>query len=257
MGQGFLNNTGSMDWKANYSMNEKPILFSSPMIRALLGGRKTQTRRILNEQPKNGWEFESPPVFGRITSKHPKRGRYGVFIRSGVGTDFPVIDLIPCPYGQPGDQLWVRETFYAFGRWETRFNPKKGRDEWHFIDLTLESGKTYLYQSGDSQPQPMGGKRNSGGVTPTWWKRPAIFMPRRASRINLEVSHIRTERLQEISDADAMAEGVLAGDWEYVDGEGTETAKESYECLWDSINETDAWSTNPWVWVIEFEQVKP
>ncbi|WP_246217573.1 hypothetical protein [Paraburkholderia panacisoli] len=80
------------------------------MVRALLDGSKTQTRRVVTPQPVNGWAFETPPVFGRITSPHPKKDRFGAFIRRGVGTDFPAIDLIPCPYGMPGDRLYVRET---------------------------------------------------------------------------------------------------------------------------------------------------
>jgi hypothetical protein len=125
-------------------MKERPILFSAPMVRALQEGRKTQTRRIANIPL--GWAPEDPPELGRITSPHPKKGRFGVFARRGLGTDFPEADLIPCPYGQPGDRLWVKETFYAFGRWETRFNPEKGRDEWHFIDMTLETGRAYQFE---------------------------------------------------------------------------------------------------------------
>jgi hypothetical protein len=211
-------------------MIERPILFSAPMVRALLDGSKTQTRRVFKQKNGGIW---------------PNRN------------DLPGMRQIlrNCPYGQHGDRLWVRETFYAFGRWETRVSAKKGCDEWHFVDMTLESGEAYLYPASDSQPQPMGGKRHKGGVTPTWWKRPAIFMPSAASRITLEVTGVRVERLKDISEADAVAEGTPAGFWEYDNGEGTETAKESYECLWESINGPGSWEANPWVWVVEFKRL--
>lgn len=80
-------------------------------------------------------------------------------------------------------------------------------------------------------------------------------MPRAASRITLEIVGVRAERLQDISEAEAMAEGVHAGSFEYENGEGTESAKESYKCLWESINGPGAWDLNPWVWVVEFRVV--
>jgi hypothetical protein len=252
-------------------MKERPILFSAPMVRAILDGTKTQTRRVVNPQPSDGWAPENPPVLGRITSPHVKRGRFGVFVRRGLGTDFPEIDLIPCPYGLPGDRLWVRETFYAFGRWETRFSAKKGRDEWHFVDLTLDSGKTYRYTNRPPQPQLMGVNRHSGGTTPAWWKRPAIHMPRAASRITLDLTRVRVERLQGISEVDAIAEGIekspslgKPGAFQWCDyripGDPSEWFNcpiRSYRSLWESINGPGSWEANPWVWVVEFKRVQP
>jgi hypothetical protein len=112
---------------------------------------------------------------------------------------------VRCPHGQPGDQLWVRETFFAFGRWETRFSAEKGRDEWHFVDMTLESGQRYLFEAPEGWRRK---QRAAGGATPSWWRRPALFMPRAASRITLEITEVRVQRLQEISEADAVAEGI-------------------------------------------------
>lgn len=236
---------------------EHPILFSAPMVRAILAGNKTQTRRVV--AGADAW--------------HPDVRSVSIL---GLGSDgccaMPCDEFgrmlggaMRCPYGQPGNKLWVRETFYAYGRWVTRFNAKKGRDEWHFIDLTLERGKSYLYPASDSQPQPMGGKRHKGGVTPTWWKRPAIFMPAIASRITLDVTGVRVERLQDISEADAIAEGVnrfpgfcLDDDAAAfnrigpVDNDSFPIAR--YAVLWEQINGLGGWDANPWVWVVEFKR---
>lgn len=207
-------------------MKTRPMLYSGPMVRAILAGTKTQTRRVVKPAPRTV---------------------------DGV----PDWKSVRCPYGQPGDRLWVRETFYAFGRWVTQFNAKKGRDEWHFIDMTLESGKSYLHPASDSQPQPMGGKRHKGGITPTWWKRPAIFMPAAASRITLEVTGVRVERLQDISETDALAEGIVQlrdGGFGLPAGEHYHATdpRISYWSLWDHINGPGSVEANPWVWVVEW-----
>jgi hypothetical protein len=209
-------------------VKERPILFSGAMVRALLDGRKGQTRRIVK-----GFALEllRPDNF---TPEY---------------VALPENDL--SPYGYAGDRLWVKETFVAFGRWETRFNAKKARDEWHFVDVTIESGFAYRFEGADPDA------RRLASALPTWHTRPSIFMPRAASRITLEVARVRVERLQEISEDDSYAEGVHAGSWEYDNGEGTETARESYQCLWDSLNAARGygWDANPWVWVVEFRKV--
>lgn len=234
-------------------MKKRPILFSGEMVRAILNGCETMTRRIVKVQPENVVQDS----FGRF----------------GTDNGYNFTGYIECPYGQSGDRLWIKETFYAWGRWVTRFNAAKGRDEWHFIDLT-QSGKQYQY----NQPEGFQ-KQQRGGVLPTWWKRPSIFMPRVASRITLEITGVRVERLQDISEADAKAEGIEA--WPY----GAEEEFLAFECdrtqpafatreqmakslaygsaraafreLWDSINgERASWEPNPWVWVIEFKRVE-
>lgn len=234
-------------------MKERPILFSAPMVRAILAGTKTQTRRaVKHEAPDEAdgccsVEIDGVDTFCWVTGEdqdiHPSAKQF------------------PCPYGQPGDRLWVRETFFAWGRWETRYSAKKGRDEWHFVDMTLECGKAYEYPATGGQPQPMGGARYRGGTTPTWWKRPAIHMPRAASRITLEITSVRVERLQEISEADAAAEGVIRksehqAPWS---GDGLRywlTARDAFADLWQSINGPESWNANPWVWVVEFKKVE-
>lgn len=222
-------------------MKKTGILFTAPMVRAILAGTKTQTRRPVKPQPFEGGRPEHWSI-----------------------SEFPQF----CPYGQPGDHLWVRETFFAWGRWETRFSAKKGRDEWHFIDMTLECGRTYLYAAEEHpQPQPMGGKPHRGGVTPKWWKRPAIFMPLAACRITPELTGVRVERLQEISESDAIAEGIErdqrldpAGTchWRVYGKErtGTNSPERSYQTLWESINSPESWAANPWVWVVEFSAIE-
>lgn len=225
-------------------MNSLPILFSGAMVPPVLAGSKTQTRRAVNPQPqvhKSGWlegEWLSKP-FG--------------------GLALPMLQDITmyCPYGAPGDHLWVKETFYAWGRWETRFSAKKGRDEWHFVDMTLECGHRYHYAVDDEKL--IVGAKGRGGVTPMWWKRPAIFMPRAASRITLEVTEVRVERLQDISEADALAEGAPPSH-PSIDRVSREFGHKDftrswYAQLWDEINGPGSWDANPWVWCVSFGRV--
>ena len=229
-------------------MKERPILFSAPMVRALLAGTKTQTRRVLKTQPAAVERW-----------KHGERtddtsARYAV-LRDDAGKGWANCGPFGCPYGELGDRLWVRETFYAWGRWETRFSAKKGRDEWHFIDLTLECGKSYAYAADGLQPQPMGGRREAGAA-PRWWKRPAIHMPRAASRLMLEITGVRVEQLRSISNDDAYDEGVVNWAAEVVkDGNKFPSAQRAFRALWESINGAESWEANPWVWAITFRRI--
>ncbi len=229
-------------------MTELPILMSAPMVLATLRDEnpKTQTRRVVKPQPL--WIAE-PSIPFKTPDADPK-------------------GIIRCPYGQPSDRLYVKETFYAWGRWETRFSEEKGRDEWHFVDMTVESGKWYRYSAsmaGDNGP------RQRGGVTPQWWKRPAIFMPKVASRIQLDNVAVRVKRLQDISEMDAVAEGVrissqarrsdgLYGIYECQMPDGkthfNDSAYELYRQLWEQINGSDSWAANAWVWVVDFRRIK-
>lgn len=246
-------------------MTERPILFSGPMVSAVLRDvePKTQTRRALRKQ--FGPEAMPVEMCAETDEGYQTVGHSGRWWDDVGGL---AEDAVTCPFGTPGDRLWVRETFVAFGRWEMRFSAKKGRDEWHFVDMTLETGRQYRY--GGALPNA---KRDS--VTPTWWRRPAIHMPRAASRILLDVTGVRIERLQSISATDARAEGIefqehsIAGQicrsWKAygsADGwypEGIDIAPiHSYWSLWDSLNAARGfgWHTNPWVWVVEFRQVQ-
>lgn len=199
-------------------MKERGILFSAPMVRALLEGSKTQTRRALKSIPP-GWPEAA------------------------------------CPYGQPGDRLWVRETFFAFGCWKTRDNVKENREEWYFVDMTLESGLTYQYAA---EPLNVALAAGRGRAAPAWFKRPAIFMPRVASRLLLEVASVRVERLNDCSEADAAAEGRQRSAAASEDPAVHATAaRDWYRALWEEINGVGSWDGNPFVWVVEFRRVHP
>lgn len=187
-------------------MKERPILFSAPMVRALLDGRKTQTRRIA-----------SKPV------RHPDLGN--LYAPGALVLEREPRHVIEraCPYGKPGDRLWVRETW--------------ARDD--------EDG-SFMYRAdiGRDMNADAWEQGRLEGVPRYRW-RPSIHMPRAASRLTLEVSGVRIERLQEISDADCIAEGTAQhpdGPWH------------AYRSLWTLINGQASWDANPWVWVVEFRR---
>lgn len=220
-------------------MKELPILFSGPMVRALLDGSKTQTRRIVNPQPIYG------DVAGTFASwMFKKRRAPGHWLYPNARS----IVLSECPYGERGDRLWVRETHevnrvgyeesWSGGRAHhagVKYQADDGRAEFHIDEA--------LYQKLDAT--------ESRGWTPS------IHMPRWASRITLEITGVRAERLQDISATDAEAEGV-----EFLrhvpDADETLTPQQLFMCLWDSINEARGcgWNANPWVWVVEFKRVE-
>jgi hypothetical protein len=243
-------------------MIERGILFSAPMVRALLDGTKTQTRRIMKPQPaeipgepgKHWWPAKAFESMMRIEDGCQRVGAEGMAADAS-------------PFGAHGDHLWVRETFFAYGRWETRFSEKKKRDEWHFVDMTMQCDRAYQYAA-DNPDVPLAKSR---GVTPGWYTRPAIFMPRAASRILLEIVSVRVERLQDISTRDAREEGLYRYPYDWRDCEfplddvayepfkdfGTRysCASQAYRALWEHINGVGSWDANPWVWVVEFGRI--
>lgn len=193
-------------------MKERPILFSAPMVRALLAGTKTQTRRVVKPQP-TGF-VGGPGVTLCDSSPAPL-----VPMNDFAGT---CGQEIICPYGQPGDRLWVRET-------------------WHDASSALHSCALYRADGGEIY----GGK----------WA-PSIHMPRWASRITLEITSARAERLQDISEADALAEGCNV----HPDHHGKPPTSiyspvQAYRDLWERINGPGSWDANPWVWVVEFRRL--
>ena len=211
-------------------MKERPILFSGAMVRALIEGKKTQTRRAT--------KFPDSTTAVRWVRDHEMEpaGRYTGW---ALECDAPFLLPRTCPYGVPGDKLWVRET--AMMR---SVGPARNEISIVFRAEHGEMGGRIL----DHMVQP-GEKNPFRGSSWT----PGIHMPRWASRISLLVTGIRVERLQEISEEDSKAEGVLPM---YPPGNGPARCRYAYRELWDSLNEKRGygWATNPWVWVVEFKR---
>lgn len=234
---------------------ERPTLFKPDMIGATLRGDKTETRRLngfekINKAPAD-WElvrlYNNDGLIYPVDQVSFKHKLTGTFV------------TIDCPYGKAGDRLWAKETFYAYGQWKQRWSDKKGRQEWHFVDETWFYNKSYRYY--DSPPGFIEADKKSLG----WFKRPSIFMPRAASRLTLEITNVRVERLQNISEQDAIAEGVeqIEGSWrcylncpEHAQGYHTRTsATASFMSLWQSINGAESWEASPWVWAVSFKKI--
>lgn len=237
-------------------VKERPILFSAEMVRAILEGRKSQTRRVIKGAPH---DVAGAKVW------HVTAEAYGTdcfrFTRCS-----PWID-IECPYGKPGDRLWVKETFVLQNAVDDEPPPfNDGRPIQYFDgEYSNTAWQQPHYRATDPEPElDMG-----DGTEPRCKWSPSIFMPRWASRITLEIVKVRVERVQEISEEDAKAEGCERGtraedDDTYMtpDAEQTgyfppRTYVAGYSMLWDSINAKRGYSfeSNPWVWVIEFRRL--
>lgn len=218
-------------------MKERGILMSAPMVRATIAGTKTQTRRVVKITHR------TPGLTACLEPPH------GLPVRTKVAAEL-------CPYGQPGDRLWVRET------WQHSNFPLGPYDE----SCTVFYRADYL-----DDPHGPDGEKSPEGKYRTWV--PSIHMFRSASRITLEITGIRVERLQYISDSDIEAEGTAQwvkdggavwsplpgfdGQFPNADGEVTVKPNRVAFCsLWEEINGRGSWDANPWVWVIEFRRVE-
>jgi hypothetical protein len=210
-------------------MKERGILFSAAMIRALLAGTKTQTRRIVKDLPGNRGGPVGDHVHWFERGQQDSTRWCGM---DGLGS----VGWVKCPYGEPGDRLWVRETWRCFGGREYEYQ----REQDAIIYRATDFG-----QAGDGDG----------------W-RPSIFMPRWASRISLDVTSVRVERLHAITEVDARAEGVTFGEMQdaIINGEHGRAcffnARDAFAYLWAGINGAESWKANPFVWVVEFRRVE-
>jgi hypothetical protein len=224
------------------------MLFSAPMVRALLAGTKTQTRRaakLPHMNPLGKWE---PFLFGGPDGGRTKDGKTiparMTLAHSRTG------EIIGCPLAAPGDRLWVRESFAIVPR--TAYRCSEG------VQQTLRPDDDH-----DAALYREGWTRSRSGFS---W-RPSIHMPRWASRILLDVTGVRVERLQDISEADCWAEGIAETDGlftttQHIDmanriGCCIDDAKPSYALLWESINGPGSWDLSPFVWAVEFKRITP
>lgn len=201
------------------------------MVRAILEGRKTQTRRVVNVQPPEGAKLlvghYFPTAVGRDGRQKPGSLRFGSWSEDCEWAK-------KSPFGEPGDELWVRETWRPLSEFDP--SPETGAQYWADSHAGLEKRK------GDAN-----------------W-RPAIHMPRWASRLTLTVTDVRVERLQEISEGDAIAEGCdgyytpARVEFGEIIGPDGVCPQEHFKQLWQSIYGEDSWAANPWVWVVMFER---
>lgn len=227
-------------------MNERGMIFNAEMVRAILEGRKTQTRRVLATYQDAvkfcpEWDVNGKQIFIVLGEKD----------HTGMN---PVITAIPCPFGQQGDRIWVRETWATLGNedgccvdWNDNLckGDEKSAARIYRASCEQRPGDYGLWSiPDDADWKPHTDNQKFEGA----W-RPSIHMPRWASRILLEITDVRVERLNSITESDAEAEGVTDtgfGDL-LVDG---------FRYLWKSIYGDGSWQANPWVWVIEFKRVE-
>lgn len=216
-------------------MKERSISFSAPMVRALLAGGKTQTRRIIKDQPADSW----CPVVGpyhpikidRHGQEHPGNEIFGASDENYGRVS---------PYGCPDDRIWVREAWRTYASLD------------HLPPRSIAPGAGIQYEAGGAS---LAGKDKLEGMGRF---RPSMFMPRWASRVTLEIASIRAERLNDCSEADAAAEGVA----EWARGACATgnplnySDVQYYELLWNQINGAGSWNANPWVWVVEFKRIE-
>lgn len=205
---------------------ERPILFSGAMVRAILELIKTHTRRCrglerVNEDP-DAWELLTPAEYGTDANPYVAGGNrskselsVAAFKPKGGSADDFVLQA--CPYGKPGDRLWVRETFRIY---------KVGASECSAYRATADKDDLEYFR----------------------WK-PSIHMPRWASRVLLEIVDIRVERLNDISEEDCRSEGMPAGNNDI-------GVRYAFGTLWEQINGAGSWDLNPWVWVVEFKKLE-
>lgn len=249
---------------------ERPILFSGEMVRALLAGTKTQTRRIIKCPPSTG----AFALIGMADgSWWPVKSIDGESLDDGNGCE----TFMSCPFGKPRDRLWVRESYYQLGHWESLpgVKTKTGRMKWRFVaDSSQIVFDPKQYDLTAISPIRKGRHHLDPG-TMAWHKRLGRFMPRKSSRTTLEITEVRVQRLQEVSNADAMAEGIGQTWGDFLGNPprwaldsisrahgspgshlyDNRTSAKNFALLWESIHGVGAWDANPWVWAVSFKVV--
>lgn len=240
-------------------MKEHPILFSTPMVQAILEGRKTQTRRIVPERWLDAY-YE-----------------YDEYCSAVMPSDVHCVRFYEKQYfmekckWQVGGLLWVRESHFRFGQWRKNGLTKTGKQKWRFHpDKVFSSPYAPNFRYQDDPPANV--QKNSQRVL-GWYKRSSLFMPKEFARIWLEITNIKVERLQDISEEDAIAEGIqrlMASNAQlleygqlYKNYQSTLTGIfndglkpiGSFQSLWEKINGEESWNANPFVWVIEFKRI--
>ena len=210
-----------------------PILFSTVMVKALLAGRKTMTRRLIKPQPEH--------------------------IFAGTANSF----ILQNSTRQVGDTLYVREAYYAFGVWVKNGKTKTGKTKWKFVDKTLAYGAQHHFVA-DGKPDSVAIHTIRDGEV-RWYKRPSLFMPKSIARIFLKITCVGVENASDITEIHAISEGIQAfskdgslykygidgWDWDTM----PRTAKDAFKRLWDEINGPETWEN--WVFVYSFEVTKP
>ncbi len=230
-------------------MKERPVLFSAPMVRAILDGRKTVTRRIVKDQPDYPVFIAGDPVTPRFSVEGREAEAVGQF-------------LTRCPYGIPGDRLWVRETFVIEDTREY-WAEIKSRDglpadrpvKWIDDDYFGRRPLIPHYRATEPEPHIVREETMTGPDDDRTRWMPSIFMPRWASRIDLEIVGVRVERLQEITHEDAIAEGCPGGHGSIAGYAYSATPIEHFRAVWETINGAGSWEANPWGWVVEFKRI--
>ncbi len=242
-------------------MKEHSILFSGPMVRAIREGRKTQTRRPIKH----------PEYFGCLTGDCPH------MFQAECDAAIAVWAKESCPYGVPGDRLWVRETFAVFcvtdySRGDILNSSAQvgiGYRADHKTGNLADGDGGYNFRPVEGDDRIAQARLIAEDHYHEW--RPSIHMPRWASRLTLEITDVRVQRVQEITEEDSRAEGaylngIVAGDarcgtrdyWHFSEKIGGNTAKDGFEHLWESINAKRGfgWDSNPWAWALTFKCVE-
>lgn len=249
------------------TVRERPILFAAPLVRAILDGKKTQTRRLIKPQPTRSLPHTKPINGGdsgeNWTMHHPlgwkwqKNKGWSSFVADDADSKFVDCLACDCPFGRAGDRLWVKET------WRPRIAHSHGEDACDCADVTLryeaDGAERFVDDRGVPHEWMMPKAAARGNVSP-------LLMPRWASRITLEITNVRVQRLQDISEEDARAEGATR-DSEPCDHKRLSCEdigcmgpgyRSSFAQLWSDLNGREgplSWAANPFVWVIDFRRL--